>query len=103
MRPVNYAVKALLDMDEIADYIQQDSPRSAFRFLESVEKTAELLGCFPELGAVHESPEGELEGLRHTLVSGFPKYVVYYRIRQADIVVTRVLQGHRNIPEVLRE
>ena len=103
MQPVNYAVKALLDMDEIAGYIQQASPRSALRFLEAVEKTAELLAHFPELGAVHESPEGELEGLRQTLVSEFPRYVVYYRIREKDIVITRVLQGNRNLPDVLRQ
>ena len=38
-------------MDNVAERIQEDSPRSALRFLEAVEETAEQLATFPELGA----------------------------------------------------
>lgn len=54
MEPI-YAPRAMMEMDGIAECIQQDSPRAAIRFLDAVEKTCKLLLTFPELGAPLET------------------------------------------------
>lgn len=54
MEPI-YAPRAMMEMDGIAECIQQDSPRAAIRFLDAVEKTCNLSLTFPELGAPLET------------------------------------------------
>jgi addiction module RelE/StbE family toxin len=100
---LHYSTKALLDMDAIAERIQKDSSRSALRFLEEAEKTAMNLVDFPEFGALWESDDPELKDLRVCLISGFEKYLLFYGIKGDKIVVTRIIHGHRNLPEALKE
>ena len=100
---LSYSTAALIDMDRTAQCIQSGSRQAALRFLESVEKTAERLASFPEFGAVFESPDPELQDLRACLVIDFNKYLMFYRIKGESIIVTRIIHGHRNIPEVLKD
>ena len=100
---VRHATKALLDLDSIAGWIQKDSTRAALRFLESAEETANQIADFPELGAPVELSDPELKGLRHCLISGFKRYVLFYRIVGEDIVIMRVLHGHRDLSIALKE
>lgn len=100
---LRHSIKALIDMDSIAERIQQDSSRSAMRFLEAAEKTAENLLRFPEFGAIWESDDSDLQDLRLCLVSGFRNYLLFYRIKDDEIIIVRVVHGHRNLPEALKE
>lgn len=100
---LNYSVKALFDMDSIAERIQKDSSRSAYRFVEATEKTAANLLQFPEFGAKFESDDPELQDLRVCLVSNFKKYLLFYRIKGDDVIVVRVIHGHRDITEALKD
>jgi toxin ParE1/3/4 len=102
MQPI-YSTRALLDMDSIAEHIQQNSPRSALRFLEAVEATAERLLTFPEFGALFETSEPALLELRVCLVTGFKKYLLFYRIRSDGIHVERVVHGARDLANILKE
>jgi plasmid stabilization system protein ParE len=61
---LDYSTRALVESDEIADYIQQSSPRAALRILESVEATSENLLTFPEFGAPFETDVLKLSDLR---------------------------------------
>ena len=98
-----YSTRALIELDGIADHIQQSSPRAALRFLEAVEKTCENLLTFPEFGALFDTEESEMIGLRVCLVSGFEKYLLFYRIRSDEIHVERIVYGARDLPNILRE
>ena len=98
-----YSTRALIEMDGIAEHIQQSSPRSALRFLEAVEKTSTFLLTFPEFGALFETDEPEMIGLHLCLVSGFEKYLLFYRIRYDEIHIERVINGVRDLPEALKE
>ena len=89
------------DLDEIADTIRQDRPRSAVRFLDAVERTVQRLLDQPESAGLFESDNAELEGLRVCLIRGFKKYLLFYRVRKNMIYVERVLHGARNIEELL--
>ena len=98
---IKYATKALIDLDDHAAFIQNDSPRSALRFLDSVEKTGEWLLSFPEFGAVFESAEPELQGLRLCLVHDFEKYLLFYRKLGSVLRIERILHGSRDLPKIL--
>ena len=98
-----YSPRALREMEEIAECIQQDSPRSALRFLDAIEKTCEQLQTFPEMGARLETDEPALQGFRYFLVSGFAKYVIFYSIPSGTLRVERVVHGSRDLPNFLKE
>jgi toxin ParE1/3/4 len=82
--------EAIKDLDEIWDYIAQDSISAADRMLDQLHDRFKLLARNPELG--------ELQPL---LADGsyrrfcFRKYVIYYRPLEVGIVLVRVLHGSR--------
>ena len=98
---LKYSTTALVEMDRIADYIQQDSPRSALRFLEAVEKTCLQLLDFPELGARLDTEHPDPQGLRVRLVTGFEKHLVIYRYQSDEESIERVVHGARDLPNIL--
>jgi toxin ParE1/3/4 len=100
---LHYATAALVDMDSIAENIQTNSSRTALRFLEAVESTADRLLTFPEVGAVLESDDPELQDLRVCLVTGFEKHLLFYRIKGERVIVVRILHGHRDLAKALKE
>jgi toxin ParE1/3/4 len=81
---------ALQDLDDIWDYIAQDSVTAADKLLDQLQGRFEVLAANPELG--------ELQPL---LVDGtyrrfcFRKYVIYYHPLEDGIVLVRVLHGSR--------
>lgn len=50
MATVKYSELASTDLYEHVEYIAQDKPSAAYRWLESIESTCELLASNPELG-----------------------------------------------------
>ncbi len=100
MQP-DYSRIAMRDIDEIAESIRQDRPRSAARFFHAVERTVQRLLDFPESAGRLESDKPELEGLRVVLVKGFKKYLLFYRIHSESNFVERVLHGARNLDDLL--
>ena len=83
------------DLIDIWQYIADDSPEDADRFLDTLEEKMSLLGDNPEMGKRREELA---EGLR-----GFPvgNYMIYYRPHgeKEGIVVVRVLNATQNITE----
>jgi toxin ParE1/3/4 len=100
---LKFSTRALIDTESVAEVIQQNSPRSALRFLEAVEKTGENLMTFPEFGARFETDEPTLKDMRVCLVSGFEKYVVFYRVRTDAVRIERVVHGSRDLPTTLKD
>jgi plasmid stabilization system protein ParE len=79
------------DLEEIAEYIAQDSPRHAARTLrilrariKEIAKRPEIYRLRPELG----------EDAR---VAPVGNYLILFRIRQNTVRIERVLQGNRDI------
>src|ERR1700736_3701889 len=95
--------RALLDLDDIAEYIGRTNPQAALRFLDAFDQTVAALAPMPLLGAPHESDELRLQEVRTWPVAGFKKYLVFYRPTEDGIEVLRVLHGARDIDTVLGE
>lgn len=101
MRRIDVSRAARADLREIWSYIGQDSSRSARRFLLAAEKLALKLAEFPELGARFEIDHPELEGMRVFPIPRFKKYLMFYRNREDEIEVVRVIHGARDLPAIL--
>src|SRR4051795_10029538 len=83
------------DLTEIADYIASDSPSAAGRLLDRIQDRCQSLAEMPETGV----PREELApGLRSAAIG---RYVVFYRPRDENIQIIRVLHGSRDIESIL--
>jgi plasmid stabilization system protein ParE len=85
------------DLEEIAEYIAQDSPRHAVRFLrilrarlKEIAKQPLLYRLRPELG----------DGARMAAVGN---YVILFRIRENVVRIERVVHGGRELLPILEE
>ena len=89
---------AEVDLLDHVDYIANDNPAVALRFVEAVEKAFERLAEMPTMGRVREFNNPRLAGIRMWPVPGFAKYLIFYRVTENQIRVLRVLHGARDIP-----
>jgi plasmid stabilization system protein ParE len=85
------------DLEEIVDFIAQDSPRHAVRLLrqlrarmKEIAKQPQLYRRRPELGV-----EARLATVGH--------YVILFRIRQNAVRIERVVHGSRELFSILEE
>ncbi len=87
---------AIQDLDDIWDYIAQDSLAAADKILDQLQSRFEILAANPEMG--------ELQPL---LADGayrrfcFRKYVIYYLPLKDGIVLVRVLHGSREHEQLM--
>jgi plasmid stabilization system protein ParE len=86
-----------LDLEEIADFIAQDSPRHAILLLrdlrakmKDIAKQPELFQLRPEIGA-----DARLACVGH--------YIILFRIRKNTVRIERVLQGSRDLLSMLKQ
>jgi toxin ParE1/3/4 len=94
---------ALMDLDEIAEFIGRTRPRAALRFLDAFDQTVAALARLPSLGSPHESDDPRLRNVRVRPVKRFKNFLIFYRPIQDGIEVLRVLHGARDISPILEE
>lgn len=91
------------DLDEIHAYIAADNLDAADRVQEAAFTTFALLGQTPGLGRVRPFRNSLLTDLRSFGVSGYPNYVVFYRVRADAVEIIRVLQGAQDFDAIFGE
>lgn len=96
-KPVNYTPRALADLEEIHDYIAEQNPMNAARFIDQIEASSSQLGRTPAMGRLRE----ELAPGVRSLALG--KYVVFYRIKERSVEILRVVRGCRDIEAIWEE
>lgn len=100
--PVIRRLQAILDLQEVSDYLYQFSPTAASGFLHAAESTIQFLETSPGLGRACRFRDSALVGVRKRLIRG-TKYLVYYRPIEEGIEVLRVLHGARDVGRILGE
>ncbi len=90
--------EALQDMGDIRSYIAMDNPEAAARVVKAFETSAALLATQPELG----QHKPRLRGLRLWVVTEFPSYLMFYRVREGQVEIVRVLHGARDVESILK-
>jgi len=103
MKSVRLRPRADTDIDALVDYLLSDSPDSAGRFLDAVQKSCDLIGEQSGIGSRRYAHPPKLEGLRMWAVSDFENHLIFYIERPSYIDVLRVLHGSRDIPAALME
>jgi toxin ParE1/3/4 len=95
--PVVFSRKAEDDLEAVADYIAQDNPVRALSFVQELRKHCMTIGQFPntftrfvELG----------EDAR---IMTYKNYVVLYRVLNDAVPIERIIQGARDIVNLIRD
>ena len=87
------------DLFEIAEYIKLDSASIAFKILEDIESNVPRLSSFPEHGCiVPELKELKVYRYREIIIS---PWRVIYRADQGKIFIMAVIDGRRDVADVL--
>jgi toxin ParE1/3/4 len=102
-RRIVRSARALLDLAEAAEFIRQNSPRSALRFLDAAEATFRRLAARPGIGTAYDPADPAFAELRYLPISKFTNHLVFYRADEHDIRIVRVLHGARDLQGLLAE
>ncbi|MDZ4402190.1 type II toxin-antitoxin system RelE/ParE family toxin [Prosthecobacter sp.] len=89
--------EALQDMADIHHYIAMDNPVAADRVVQAFEENAALLAAQPDLG----QHKPRLRDLRLWVITEFPNYLMFYRQREGQIEIVRVLHGAQDLQTIL--
>lgn len=84
------------DLEDIGDFIAEDNPRKAAETVLRIVRKIEQLDTFPERHQVQE----HLPGAHRFLIVG--NYLAVYRIDEEHVYIVRVVQGARDMTELLR-
>ena len=85
------AAEAVVDLWEIAEYIAQDKPSAAARFLEQVDQTIQAISQFPGMGA---SRDELLVGMRSLPIGNF---IIFYQHSSQQLLILRVIHRARDL------
>lgn len=91
---------ALLDMEQIFDYIAVElcNPTAAIGQINDFEKAFDNVCTFPESCPYINNEYVKDKSLRKLIVNN---YIAFYRVRDNEIQVVRVLYGMRNYEALL--
>ncbi len=89
---VAWSARAARDLEAIGDYIAQDNPRAALRFVEGLIARGDALAETPLIGRM--VPEFGRPDTRE-IISG--NYRIVYRVSDRKVHVLTVFEGHRQL------
>jgi len=98
---VEWTDAAATDVAEIIRFIARDSPFNASKVYQRIRKRANTLRRLPDRG--HVVPElAELGVITYRELAA-PPYRILYRIEKSKVFVQAVLDGRRDVRQILSE
>jgi toxin ParE1/3/4 len=92
---VVWTERAVLDLEEIHEYIARDHHATAVRWVSKLQQRAEAAAEMPFAGRM--VPEAGQKALREVLLKG---YRIVYRVYEDKIEILMVVEGHRLLPTI---
>jgi plasmid stabilization system protein ParE len=92
---------ALEALAQNAEFIAADRPRKGLELIDAVEDLLKCIDASPLMGRKYEFSDGRLDGVRWTIVPGFPEMLLFYRPTESGIEFVHLLHGKRDLPEAL--
>ena len=89
---LRYSEDALDDLNQILDFIAEDSSERALAFIERLKSSIELLITFPGLGVSCQS-KGIAENCR---VMIFESYLIFYTVLEEKILVLSIVNAAKD-------
>lgn len=96
MAQIIWTEPALLDLNEIAEYIALDRPCAASHLVQTVLSKTERLEEFPESG--HKPPELKKSRYREIIVDPCR---IFYRIEKYKVYILYVMRSERKLRKYL--
>jgi toxin ParE1/3/4 len=98
----NYVLtnKALVDIEEIVDYLAEESVKSALAVATAIHKTCRMIGDIPDIGHSVDSIGTDLQQIT---VRKYRNYIVFYIITHSVPLILRVIHAKRDLPTLLSE
>lgn len=90
---VRWLRRALINLDDEAEYIARDNPGAAARIVDRIATSVDRLATHPASGR-----PGRVPGTRELVVPGTP-YIVPYRVRGDSVEILRVFHAARKWPD----
>jgi len=85
------------ELRNIWDYIAQDNAQAATAVFESAFETFRILAESPHIGVLRKFRNPRLRGIRSMPVTGFPNYLVFYRVIAGVLQIHHVYHGARDL------
>ena len=89
---INYLPIAQQDLIDIFDYIREDNPTAAAKFIDKIDKSISKLELFPKLGVVPKDDRLEFFGYRMLVIDS---YLVFYVIIENIVEIRRIIRKQK--------
>ncbi len=87
---LNWTKEALLRLQEVEEYISQDNPETAIKFVDKLISVTEGLNKYPEKGRV--VPELSIDQIREVI---YKNYRIVYLLKKKSIEILTVFESHK--------
>jgi toxin ParE1/3/4 len=87
---VRFTQRAIDDLTDIFNYIEQENPHAAARVVSRIERLALELGDVPGMGAATEK-----HGIRRFPVAR-TRYLIFYEIIENEVAIVHIRHGARS-------
>jgi toxin ParE1/3/4 len=95
---VRFNDPAVVDLEEIGDWIAQENPSRAASFIAELRKSAAALSTHPRrYPIVGRFKSGRIRKKLHH------RYLIFYRVTDTDVQIIRVVHGSRDWAALVRE
>ncbi len=86
------ARSAVIDLEEIRDYIRLDNPSAATKMVSRIVEAMQCLVVYPMVGRV-----GRVSKTRELIISG-TSFIVMYQVREHLVFILRILHTSQKWP-----
>lgn len=97
MANYQFSEAAITDINQICDYVAQNNPRSASHLFDTIRQKCKLVANFPNMGKKYDQIRPNLRGF---LVND---YIIFYYAQDDGIYIVRIINGYRNLEQLLQE
>ena len=91
---VYWSKEAVIDLEEIVDYVSKDRISAAKNIYETIKKRCSRLDTYPE--TYRKVPELQEIGIQNYREIIFPPYRIVYKLTETSIYIIAVLDGRRD-------
>jgi toxin ParE1/3/4 len=91
------------ELTAIAEYIAEDNPDAADRFIEAAYETFTKLALSPGIGRIRRFRASRLKHLRSFRISRFEDYLIFYQPISGGIEVYHVFHGAQDLERLFKE
>jgi toxin ParE1/3/4 len=90
------------DLPGIYAYIARDNPAAAERVLDAIAGTFSQIESQPEIGVLYPTRNSSMKSVRMLPVSGFDRYLIFYRIEADAVRILYVVHGARHLLQLFK-